>query len=255
MGSVSLILVFGRNILIHPRARATSAAPPYFKVFRNPRTGSGYLDGAFYYNNPVRIANLERKLIWPDTEHMHPDILVSIGTSLDHSTSTSCSKQSPTFPIPSMTNAQSEGLQKRTTLRHFPQFNNMLNLLLNRADNILNTELAWDSFMVDIKPSKDHEQSRYQRLNPIIQYRPPALDEVHEMDKLQLDVYTAMRRGPQNSMARKVAHRLIASSFFFEKSIVPSAVDETVILGKLSKRHFREDLNLSRGALVQIPYK
>ena len=99
--------------------------------------------------------------------------------------------------------------------------------------------------MVDIKPSKDHAQSRYQRLNPIIPYKPPALDEVYEMEKLQVDVHTTMRRGPRNSMARKVAHRLIASSFFFKKLVVPSAVDETVVLGELSSRDFQDNSNLS----------
>ena len=217
------------NALNNLRARATSAAPPYFKVFRNPRTGSGYLDGAFYYNNPVRVANLERKLIWPDTEHMHPDILVSIRASLDHSTSASDTEHfSISSVLSNVTGVRSEGPQKRPALRRFPQFNNMLNVLLNRADNILNTELVWSSFMIDIKPSKDHAQ-RYQRLNPIISYKPPALDEVHEMEKLQVEAFNAMRRGAQNSMARKVAHRLIASSFFFLKSSVRSTVDETVM--------------------------
>lgn len=61
-------------------ARATSAAPGYFKPFIHERTGIGYLDGALYYNNPVRVANMECKLIWPDTMNLPPDILLSIGT-------------------------------------------------------------------------------------------------------------------------------------------------------------------------------
>ena len=63
------------------RARATSAAPTYFKSFRSARNGRGYLDGALYHNNPVHVADLERRLIWPETEDSTPDLLLSIGTS------------------------------------------------------------------------------------------------------------------------------------------------------------------------------
>ena len=61
-------------------ARATSAAPTYFKPFVNDRTHRGYLDGAIYHKNPVEVANDERRLIWPDERDLHPDILLSIGT-------------------------------------------------------------------------------------------------------------------------------------------------------------------------------
>ena len=63
-------------------ARANSAAPGHFKPFVNHRTRKGYLDGAIYHKNPVEIANHERKLLWPDTAEMHPDILLSVGTGL-----------------------------------------------------------------------------------------------------------------------------------------------------------------------------
>jgi len=62
-------------------AAATAAAPPYFKSFYHKATTRSYLDGAFYNNNPARIAHQERKLLWPDMAGHHPDIFLSIGTS------------------------------------------------------------------------------------------------------------------------------------------------------------------------------
>jgi hypothetical protein len=60
---------------------ATSAAFPYFKPFTHERTGNVYLDGAFYNNNPVNVANLEHRLLWPDVSRQAPDIFLSIGTA------------------------------------------------------------------------------------------------------------------------------------------------------------------------------
>lgn len=61
-------------------ACATSAAPSYFKPFTHPQTERTYMDGALYYNNPIKIADHERKLLWPDVADSHPDIMLSIGT-------------------------------------------------------------------------------------------------------------------------------------------------------------------------------
>jgi predicted acylesterase/phospholipase RssA len=60
---------------------ATSAAFPYFKPFIHELTGKVYLDGAFYNNNPVNIASVERKFLWPDVGRQAPDIFLSIGTA------------------------------------------------------------------------------------------------------------------------------------------------------------------------------
>ena len=64
-------------------AAATAAAPPYFKAFYHTETQRTYLDGAFYNNNPARVAQQERKILWPDIANQAPDIFLSIGTSQD----------------------------------------------------------------------------------------------------------------------------------------------------------------------------
>lgn len=62
-------------------AAATAAAPPYFKSFHHTASSRSYLDGAFYNNNPARVAQQERKMLWDDDADRHPDIFLSIGTS------------------------------------------------------------------------------------------------------------------------------------------------------------------------------
>lgn len=71
---------FPHNLQIWEAACATSAAPSFFKPFVSYNPPRTYLDGALYYNNPVRVANHERKFLWPDVAENPPDILLSIGT-------------------------------------------------------------------------------------------------------------------------------------------------------------------------------
>ncbi len=64
-------------------ARATSAAPTYFKPFFHKASKQVYQDGGLYHNNPIEIADIERKLIWPEMEHQYPDIVLSLGTGFN----------------------------------------------------------------------------------------------------------------------------------------------------------------------------
>ncbi len=66
-------------------AAATSAAPGYFKAYYHKPTTQDFLDGALYYNNPVQVVHREAMLIWPDMAESHPDLLLSIGTGMNHS--------------------------------------------------------------------------------------------------------------------------------------------------------------------------
>lgn len=73
---------FPHHLQTWEAAGATSAAPPFFKPFES-YVGKMYLDGAIYYNNPVKVADNERKLLWPDVAESSPDIILSIGTGMN----------------------------------------------------------------------------------------------------------------------------------------------------------------------------
>ena len=72
---------FPHRLQIWEAACATSAAPSFFKPFRTRAWPcKTYIDGALYHNNPARVANHERKFLWPDVAENAPDILLSLGT-------------------------------------------------------------------------------------------------------------------------------------------------------------------------------
>ena len=73
---------FPHDLSIWEAASATSAAPSFFKPFQSFDSAT-YLDGAIYYNNPVKVANSERKLLWPDVADAPPDIILSVGTGMN----------------------------------------------------------------------------------------------------------------------------------------------------------------------------
>ena len=82
-------------------AAATSAAPKYFKRFECQHScgccvPEEFLDGAIYYNNPVSVANNERRFLFPDVAEKHPDVLLSIGTGMHaQHVSTAMRKEKP----------------------------------------------------------------------------------------------------------------------------------------------------------------
>lgn len=222
-----MILKLSSAVDFH-RARATSAAPPYFKPFIKNETKSSYLDGALYHNNPVWIAHHERKLIWSDIVDKQPDIFISIGTG-HHSSANIKDKtleHRRLFRRPTDASANSEfvPIQPRNrTASKFPLFPGQLwNTVAGRFDNILNCNKTWNDFRIDILEPYSDSRRRYIRLNPDLRYKVPSLDEVDQLDNLRKVVAREMQA---NTKIQEVAHRLIASSFFFEK--VDSSTKET----------------------------
>ena len=68
------------ELKIWEAAAATSASPGYFKPLYNSRTYQSYMDGGISHNNPAKIAFDECRLLWPDLDARHPDILLSLAT-------------------------------------------------------------------------------------------------------------------------------------------------------------------------------
>lgn len=73
-------------------ARATSAAPTFFKAMHidQPSPGMDYVDGGLGHNNPSLLAREEAKRIWPASKSC---CLISIGTGLQKSVEVHISKQ------------------------------------------------------------------------------------------------------------------------------------------------------------------
>ena len=195
-------------LVIQSRARATSAAPPYFKPFRPKESNREYIDGAVYHNNPIKVADAERKYLWPDVEKLEPDILLSIGTG---KSSRHLAKEA-------------ERLEKHkdgSKLAHFVP--KVFRIVFARMNDILDSESTWEKFYINVV---QHGSSpRYIRINPELTTVPPALDDKDKLWSLEADVVRSL--SVMNKQIRGVADRLLASCFYFEKLEV-QALEEQI---------------------------
>jgi hypothetical protein len=176
-------------------ARATSAAPTYFKALCHEPSKQTFWDGGVYNNNPINIADRERKLIWPDLAEQEPDVVVSIGTLF-------CGKSE----------------KKRTTkwasspkgiVAHFKFLAKMASDHLHTS---LDSQRTWDEF-ISVRGPAGTNRGRYIRLNPELETQPPKLDEVDQLETLE--EITRFRIGGDHKL-QSLARRLIATSFYFE---------------------------------------
>lgn len=183
--------------MIFNRARATSAAPPYFKCFTDPHTNQGYLDGAFYHNSPVRVAFQEHQLIWSDISSLHPDILLSIGTGRTKS--------------PSL---RSVDCQQRDPKTYTEQIWSTVD---SSVKHLLNCDKRWTQFIEAITQTRGSEGKprNYIRMNLPLSFAVPPLDAIQCLPALQQEAQQILHKNKKAT--KEIAHRLVASTFFFEK--------------------------------------
>ncbi|KAL3422514.1 hypothetical protein PVAG01_06670 [Phlyctema vagabunda] len=198
-------------------ARATSAAPPYFKTFIKNETKCGYLDGALYHNNPVTVAHHERKAIWQDVNRQQPDIFLSLGTGHNGHSKSEATATSSIFRKKGQ-NADAPPEASHISLKRYHTFTGQLwSTVSSRFDSILNCNRIWDNFRMDVMGAYSPERRRYIRLNPDLRFKVPALDDIAQLSNLQKATKKAVVQPSVSAKIREVAHRLLASTFFFEK--------------------------------------
>lgn len=196
-------------------AAATSAAPTYFKPFINPLTRRTYLDGALQNNNPARLANIERKLIWPEAADADPDILLSLGTG-----------QNRISILPKLSAKSTDWRTLQSTLqpssierpKGITKLLKPWNVLYSRVDDILNAEMAWAAFRSDVvAPDRTLRNTRrYIRFNPDLAKQAPSVDAKNEIRSLQSTVKKRLTTPHCLTAVQHVAYRLVASSFFLD---------------------------------------
>ncbi|KAI0003957.1 hypothetical protein F4779DRAFT_621638 [Xylariaceae sp. FL0662B] len=209
--------VVSAELKVWEAARATTAAPRYFKSFHHEASQKTYIDGAVLHNNPVRIADSERKMLWPD--HHAPDLLLSIGTGSSPTLSRSESEHMAAAP---------KGI--------FSHGRQLYSIMRSNLKQTLDCERAWEDYFAGVTTTlpRSFSTSRFLRINPIIN-EVPALDEKEKMDSLRVKVQESLRRDPQ---IKEVARQLIASTFYFELISVsePEPDGTTKIQGRIQCR-------------------
>jgi len=182
-------------------AAATSAAPLYFKPYTHPKTRASYIDGGLYHNNPVHVANRERKLLWPEIADKHPDMLLSIGTG--QNTFETRQKLARRSSSPK-DGDKSKGIRRT------------LEALYQRFDNILDAEHTWTEFDADINNRNTGFPSPYIRFNLDLKKKLPPFDAKDKFREFQADVKQRLKDSDVVDMTKDIACSLVASSFYFE---------------------------------------
>jgi hypothetical protein len=106
-------------------------------------------------------------------------------------------------------------------------------------DSILDAERSWSEFLNRVLgpfPEDDRDRRRYIRINPNLGERVPALDEKDKLKDLQDMTEKCLNLEENRVTIRRIDHRLIATSFYFE-------------VEKLEALHSEDDFHCS-GLLV-----
>ena len=152
----------------------------------------GLQDGALRFNNPIRVAILEGRRLWPG--NCAPDFVLSLGTGTAEVTS----PKAPTF-------------------RHFLVDGFPLRLYRSFMES-LDGEGAWRELKNDVERES---RAHYFRLNVNLP-EVPEIDDIKCMPKLRGSV-TFHPEGPKT--CSDVASGLLTSSLFFELDDVPCFED------------------------------
>lgn len=195
-----------QELLAWEAARATSAAPGFFKSFYHPRNAHTYQDGALKLNNPILAADYERLCIWGEGPQSSQDVLVSIGTGYFPDVRRRSGDPGPTTGIGFVNGAMV-----------------FANIAKDAIESELDCEKTWEDFLHHAAPEGHERRNRFHRLTLPIQGPKIGLDAVDEMENLQS--WTKAHWEKNSNLIDKVAGQLIASLFYFD---VVSRVSLTV---------------------------
>ncbi|EHK19930.1 uncharacterized protein TRIVIDRAFT_285, partial [Trichoderma virens Gv29-8] len=202
-----------QELKVWEAARATSAAPPYFKPFIQGETMRAYTDGAIHHHCPVFIADQERRLLWEDVKDWPPDIVLSIGSGFR-------TAEDSSSPPETMEISTSDGFFNRRPRPRRAVAG--LGYLWRTANKIIEKQLdceeIWRSYSSQNKSAGDKmrygDENRNIRLNVHFANELPALDDVKAMDGME-HLAKLMVQETRREI-QKVAEKLIASCFYFE---------------------------------------
>ncbi|KAF3185778.1 hypothetical protein TWF788_003827 [Orbilia oligospora] len=190
-------------------ARATCATPGYLKEFSHAGSKQVYLDGGVYNNNPIFVADSERKLIWPEVEHLLPDVVLSLGSGYSpNSAKSRKDKKSPSR------NAVARAIEKL----HW--------IATDRIENGTVAEETWDTWLrckdCQVDPMSAGRGSirlagdRYARWNAKFNGHddPPHLDDLDALQRIETETYKQVQGLDQH--IKNLADHLICSTFYFQ---------------------------------------
>lgn len=204
----------GEELKTWEAARATSAAPYYFQPFRHAPSNRVLIDGAIHHNNPIVIAESERRNIWPDHpdhEPLQPDVVVSIGSGVS---AQRLAEATPgTILTPGKKRFSSGISNKISRIQHWKQ------VVSSCIESSTNPTIAWNTYKQAIELTQRH---RYRRLNCELDQDPPKMDDVDSLALMKQFARTKAEEYIFRLGVQETAEALVATAFFFEASSKPS---------------------------------
>ncbi|KAI0966660.1 hypothetical protein F4678DRAFT_475768 [Xylaria arbuscula] len=251
-----------KEIRIWEAARATTATAPLFSPFKKAETDYEYTNGGMQCMCPILVAHYETKSIWRDVADSPPDLVLSIGSgrNIGDSSRTELSSQTSLYTatnesgkaqVPSTVIRQGRGglgnykrqnppgpigpdphLHKNASSGYIvrnPQapmlvtFNNPISGQTDRLNDQRLSENAWGNFLSTHVSRKTSVRRRYRRICPELFSKLPKFDELAKLDDVEREAQEVLRHDSTELV--EIAHKLVASTFFFEKDI--SSVKQT----------------------------
>ncbi|KAI1264025.1 hypothetical protein F5Y18DRAFT_418041 [Xylariaceae sp. FL1019] len=188
-------------------ARATSAAPGYFKPFIH--NNEQFMDGAILHNNPIEVAVAEARNVMASSNlSLTPDIILSLGT----------------------------GLQKdyKYDDEHHPKISGLVDNVPHVYGKVAYVKMVFTMLHYQVKLNTDAEDrwkkwresivdermlSRVFRINVDLGRAPPRLDAVDQVTSLRDEVTGWISNNEsEKQRVREIACRLVASSFYYERT-------------------------------------
>ena len=183
-------------------ARATSAAPSFFKSFYKEQNGHTYQDGALKLNNPILAAHFEMVNIWDqNTESAAPDMVLSIGTGYFPDDRNATHDPGPRYGVGLV-----DGMK------------NFFHIAKGAIREDLDCEKAWKEYMECLGPEFSDRRQRLHRLNVPFTGPKIELDAVNRMAELEARTEAYYRDPRVFAEISDVAAQLIASLFYFERT-------------------------------------
>ncbi len=207
---------------------------------KSSKVGPEFMDGAVLHNNPVEVALAEVAALSEQEElNRKPDFILSIGTGVsDVSRSETISQPIRSKGGVSRSDTISQQIRSKggaIVPQRTPWLSKMFFIVQYQIKLNIDAERRWKR----IEESNADLKGHLFRLNPDFGTEPPELDDVEAMPKLITD--TANLLSADKDLAEKMheaACAIVASSFYFEKSVAPTtrASSSTELRGQIRCR-------------------
>lgn len=204
-------------------AATTAQASSFRPIVLNGKT---YQDGGLRYPNPIAIAHQEAQLLWPGS----PDLLLSLGAGQDRAALSARLSRHESWP--ERDNGSVSPHEPRDSVTSSRRW------LPGRTELGLPGEIAWKKFKAQVmKPGQESEAKRILRTNPDIGRFEPTKDSSDDYARALRVAREELNKPHQRAVCRNIAHRLIASTFYFTAlAQTLGDKDERVISGGINCR-------------------